>query len=812
MNKQNKHIKTKKEITKRILFLLILIFSILLQTKTINATIFVILEAYDCKGDQNCVNPGMGWAVGSCSQTGTGVFSCSSTTDVYLQGFNFYTLRAVTAGGIITSIQTNNKQNSQLSYQQACSSADCKMIVQSGVVIDTSTTIRPRPVLPTGQYSVLATVQESQTSQPTPAPQPTTTTQPTTTSPPASKCTNDCSTAGQKECVSGGYTQARTCQKDANGCLKWATQTCNYGQICSSGSCIDCGNDCDVGDTNCVSNQVQYCSEIAPGCKKFSSLASCPSGTTCQEAKGCVDSNGLIVQIQAPPPIIPQSTLPQTVLPITFDKTPSQLIKNVNKCGKTLPNAVANAIKPHAVCQPWGAWMLSDNSQDTLEKTNPFGTEPTKIPVKWKCNPNFHLTGCCAQTSCWDGEGCKNNGDVFDADKKGYYCDNGDWALKPKKINYDKTEEGFCPTEDKCLVTNAAPVTATTDPLQFFKATTRAAQPRCVENKAYLKDEYCDNGNWTSRTKLAAVQLLAYAEATSPTDYDIFCDDYTNTLNRVKYATGKGFVEKFIKEGDCIKEGTNKKVPCVNNFCVLKTPTGVKAIATSLNTKVNSQTSFLNTLGVDNSVCDVAMTGTGFTKCLPQSTLQGQVWYNGQTESIIYLPPQLSSNVQDSYTEPELKKILNFIETKNSTDPVQDFRFFKDTTAMNKIMYSKKGLRNIFAVLEKQPSKDPASKAQYLGVKYSGFSIGTDPCLFFKNYFDKKTICEKQLGQYDFVLTSKDISDITKALRWKDLSAKLRLLQGQQVQMTTDLATSTPQTQGQITEEIEPDCPQSTTQ
>lgn len=463
------------------------------------------------------------------------------------------------------------------------------------------------------------------------------------------------------------------------------------------------------------------------------------------------------------------------------------LIALKNKCGTPIKNAKTNASQPHAVCQPVVQWQFVTDDNDTTEKFNPFGPNEADIPVKFsqQCDKEFQTSGCCPTTKCWNGKSCSANEIFFDAGNKGYWCKDGNWQGKPKKYNFNRQMSGFCPRDEQCLVSSVGQANFDDQPEKFFTATSIAQQPRCINNTQYLKDEYCDGGNWTTRTKLIATQLLSLTENLNIPEYDLFCDSYDNVLNNVRYSYGPGqsLVENFIKE-NCVKEG--RIVPCTNNFCILKTINEVSAIATSLNTPINSTLSFLKTLNLTENDCDNTLTATQFTKCTPTKPIQGEVWHNPTIESIIYLPPQLQTSLADTYTKPRFKTVMKYVATKHIAElPDRNFSFFNQTRLFNKLMYSKKGPRTIFAFLEQNQLLPPLS---YLGVAYTNFSLGTDPCLLFKTALTRP-VCEKQINNSDFVLIAKD----NQLPTWRDLTAKLRLVAGPPRQITTDTGATTPQ-------------------
>ncbi len=532
--------------------------------------------------------------------------------------------------------------------------------------------------------------------------------------------------------------------------------TCRQGYI-SRGTIVDCGN---PGGVNCFS-QLSLC------IKTEAQLTTSPTTTQ---------------------PTTTTTTTPETTATTTTQPfQPTTLITPKNKCGTPIKEARPNQLYAHAVCQPFAQWQFVDDNNDTTEKHNPFGQNQADIPVKFskQCDAQFEITGCCPETKSWNGKTCSQNGTFFDAGNKGYWCNQGNWEAKTKKQDPYRRMTGFCPQDQQCLVSSVGNPNFDNQPVQYFKATSITQQPRCITDKQYLKDEYCDKGNWTTRTKLIAVQLLSLAESLNIPEYDLFCDNYENTLNNVRYSyrSGQSIVENYIKE-TCVKEG--KIIPCVNNFCILKTINGVSAIGTSLNNPINNSLSFLKALNLSETDCDNTLTAAQFTKCTPTKQIQGQVWHNPAIESVIYLPPQLQTSMIDVYTKQKFNTIMEYVATKHIAEiPDRNFDFFNQTRLFNKIMHSKKGPRTIFAFLEQNQLLPPLS---YLGVTYTNFSIGTDPCLLFKTALTRP-ICEKQINNSDFVLIAKD----NQLPTWRDLTAKLRLAAGPPKQVTTDIGATMPQ-------------------
>ncbi len=100
-------------------------------------------------------------------------------------------------------------------------------------------------------------------------------------------CSNAC-TLGSTRCTSGNVEQ---CVAGAGGCTVWTTaQTCNYGELCSNGSCNSCQG-CSIGASRCTASGVEECSwNVLSGCTQWVSK-SCGSGSVCQNGS-CAACNG----------------------------------------------------------------------------------------------------------------------------------------------------------------------------------------------------------------------------------------------------------------------------------------------------------------------------------------------------------------------------------------------------------------------------------------------------------------------------------------------------------------------------------------
>lgn len=99
-------------------------------------------------------------------------------------------------------------------------------------------------------------------------------------------CTDAC-TEGAKECSGNGY---RTCAKGSDGCTSWSAVTpCGNGMMCSNGSCQEqCSNECTKGESECVGESAYRACDMADGCLKWTDARACAEGYVCDDGK-CIE-------------------------------------------------------------------------------------------------------------------------------------------------------------------------------------------------------------------------------------------------------------------------------------------------------------------------------------------------------------------------------------------------------------------------------------------------------------------------------------------------------------------------------------------
>ncbi|MBS3098266.1 hypothetical protein J4209_05720 [Candidatus Woesearchaeota archaeon] len=251
--------------------------------------------------------------------------------------------------------------------------------------------------------------------------------------------------------------------------------------------------------------------------------------------------------------------------------------------------------------------------------------------------------GCCEPTSCWNGTTCLSDQSSTPNNQpyNGYRCIAGSWEGANLTYNWDRTASGYCAKANQCLV-NPSSTNYNNGNLSSFihdYDITYNNNIQCINSGQYIGDHYCENNNWTTRTKLVALQLLGIPAVDN---YTLFCDSYSNTLNYYGYTEQGTQAQQYIT----YKDGVNK-------FCVLKY--NDKAyFGASLNRPLDdSYLPFLNLLkGVGS--CTISNTNS-FVSC----DASNKAWWNNVTQTVIY------SN--ETFTLPSAANYNNLLKTPADT-------------------------------------------------------------------------------------------------------------------------------------------------
>jgi len=247
---------------------------------------------------------------------------------------------------------------------------------------------------------------------------------------------------------------------------------------------------------------------------------------------------------------------------------------------------------------------------------------------------------CCPNNYCWNGYACVEPMGALTtttehiADGRDYRCINGEWKRSVLKFDWNAQQWGFCPKENECFVLGSGKAENTA------KSFYTGEYPICVNNSEYIFDNYCNLGNWTSRTKFLATKLLEVAEND---EYVLYCSPYKEALlewgnDDNKLGGTITVTEKPVTSLDkslqpkaptvlstCYPNLDKRLVPdeqntCINNVCILQYKDGgvfKAAFATTLNKDIADPNSFLLALNIPQEKLSQVCQGPGndFIEC-----------------------------------------------------------------------------------------------------------------------------------------------------------------------------------------------------
>ncbi|MBU0461154.1 MAG: carbohydrate binding domain-containing protein [Nanoarchaeota archaeon] len=296
---------------------------------------------------------------------------------------------------------------------------------------------------------------------------------------------------------------------------------------------------------------------------------------------------------------------------------------------------------------------------------------------------NFNYEyGCCPDGFCWTGGTCIHDQwyeqyalfppIASSYGQNGYRCIDGDWSFSKVKYDPRYRAKGYCPYETQCfgnpgsaLGLDAEFESLEEDLLRLdlqdidygllveLKPRLAAASVSdwCHDSGtyeffgAYSEDFYCYQGNWTTRTKAIALQLLELAGEGD--DYTLFCDKMKNALSTAEdNITYRGLLFPDTEQSMLSTMFFTEDYNYFNEFCVLRKNDRV-IVGTSLN-EINltekiefagKTYSFLQvikgpTAGSDTYCDDAALLTDG--RFHPCGGSDSDIWYNPSLNSVVF--------------------------------------------------------------------------------------------------------------------------------------------------------------------------------
>ncbi|HIH42251.1 TPA: hypothetical protein HA246_01265 [Candidatus Woesearchaeota archaeon] len=411
-------------------------------------------------------------------------------------------------------------------------------------------------------------------------------------------------------------------------------------------------------------------------------------------------------------------------------------------------------------CSPNGANGKSIWKNDAVKDTKVLGAERvaykrTKLSSTAQSMFALVKNECCPQNTCWNGTECMHDqtGMPWERPSYNYRCvenETGsvDWRVPVKKISWDGMQEGYCPTESYCLVPNA-----------------NINSIKCIKSQEYIGNHYCDDGQWSTRTRLVAEALLNYTLDNSPDDFTLYCDEYKNALPDIKsnpeyvgdqQATAEVFLTKAGATHVCVLEtGDGKKLVGTAADVPIDAELNFGSAAQSSQSSAAKKFQFISLFSPNPDACkNIILNSNEFTKCTGDTSsgaINRNIWVNNKTKLVIFSNKDITLNPKPTalsileFLVNPLQATISFI--RNILRPkiivaninLDIIKKPKDFTRFYFAKYKKDGKDlMIRSVIETQRDKDS------LLAEYEGYS--TD-------------ICQRAIEAYDDKRVNKDIND-----------------------------------------------------
>ena len=434
-------------------------------------------------------------------------------------------------------------------------------------------------------------------------------------------------------------------------------------------------------------------------------------------------------------------------------------IKSKGACGNPLLNATFSGDERNILCKPDGQWMPTSSTARTKAKKTAWSQSQ----------------GCCEQNQCWDGSECRKEGGYTTVDEQGYRCEKEEWKQVEMKYSWDRRSTDFCKEANQCLIQKRFNETLDNKPDKYWSGRLDSERPKCIQSGQYISDNYCESGEWSSRTKLIAEQLTAIA---GNNDYSLYCDRYENALNNYAYKTDYGLASGFLGRLCTQSTATQRTENCVNSICVMKYGNNI-AFGTAINTDISGEKSPLQALNMARDECDQAKKAGGYNACGKNS-----IWYNHDTQSIIYAPgiTRMPAPASNAIIEP-YNKLKTYVAdyVYNPEMWERNYTFF-NITPQFKFLYMAKNKDKTAYSFKQENISDKTYPTDYAGWIYENMQLPNDACDRYIKKYDGKASCEEQPTETEFYVAAyrKHDSDTRASIidAWPDTTGKLRINPG----------------------------------
>ena len=489
---------------------------------------------------------------------------------------------------------------------------------------------------------------------------------------------------------------------------------------------------------------------------------------------------------------LPNGDVPSNGLP-SEDK-----IQNADACAVVYSNLEFSGGGFAFVCDSIAnTWLNTGDPIVQTERNADLSIENIHTSYSWD-DPSQLSPACCFDNGCFDGEQgvcvpqhetkILNSGE---ANEEVYSCLAGSWG-NPLDEDYDwfyntnieDESRTFCaePFSCSCSTTSADDTYCGDDAVDDAIVRVDGCT---MESNYFINDHYCEpgtvSGQWTSRTKLLAIQLMQMA---GTNEYTLFCDDHANALNDQT-------MTDYLVADD------------INNLCVLRYNDGQEhvvlgttfngdsdeALTTELEEGLFGSGGFIQAVGadIDDTECLDALTIHGtipadFQPCASASEL----WINAELGAAIYSAegpltlPTLNvaagnDDLQDFYDEitTHLNDNIDAVE-----DEILEPEVFNNILEFNTVYLQETsateytfGVEEIRHVIRHVPGMD--ENRYFTAIVYAGTTLNCDlveEAYILQSLNGAGAVYCGTDGSNSFIFERSSSGSIF----WKDLGAKLR--------------------------------------
>lgn len=447
--------------------------------------------------------------------------------------------------------------------------------------------------------------------------------------------------------------------------------------------------------------------------------------------------------------------------------------------------------------------------------------------IEWNSTvENAPIASCCPEHYCWNETHCVENDTSSTAvsypqtesDTMKFICEAGEWVPAERKFTWDNNYQAWAINDNHCLADKYGNFSNSFRPELFSLSVWNNnpnQNPQWINDSQYILDHMCIEGNWTTRTRIIASELLKFIENQAADEYSLYCDSYNMTLNNVLYnlssythniSTCRNLVSGVFpvrdlylaniaqNMGGCqahCRDALGVNIPCVNSICVLRfEDEGEEKVifGASLNQPLDSrQYPFKDIIGI--SGCTV-QDNKKFNSC------GSGVWYNKGLNAVIF--SKHSFSLDSSIWETMYQRLLGLISriiVFFGANPISysqwDYSYINLTRNFDRFYVSEAGGNRVEAILELGMYDIWYDDAQYrwpkdyLYANYTG--IGQDVCSSLASLIgendgwysqcvqDGNSYILSAIGDYGGQSGSRFTTVQSSLYYWNELTARLRV-------------------------------------